>query len=175
MREQENEWTEKKLDRWQAHQKEMGRTDTSATLRPLVEATAQDWLGTNTDPDVLLSVPNLGIDHIGLTVENVRAHVELHAKVLDLLELHVGADVSIDRVELDIENVRVQAMLKVKLEKVVEVVSRVMDTIDENPEILTNLTGGLGRGLEGALAGKSVTQLAEEEDERMKLKGPQGN
>ena len=79
-------------------------------------------------------------------------HVELHAKVLDLLELHVGAQVSIETVEINIENVRVQAMLKVQLHEVYKIVDRVMTTIDENPEILTNLTGGLGKGLEGALA-----------------------
>jgi hypothetical protein len=139
-----------------------GRTDTSATLQPLTEASAQDWLGSNQDPDVMLSVPNLGIDHIGINVENVRAHVELHAKVLDLLELHVGAQVSIDKVEIDIDNVRVQAMLKVKLDKVADIVDRVMQTIDNNPEILTNLTGGLGKGLEGALTGGTGSQEGSE-------------
>lgn len=129
------------------------RTDTSATLEPLTEASAQDWLGSNQDPDVLLAVPNLGVDYIGIKVENIRAHVELHAKVLDLLELHVGAQVSIEEVEIDIENVRVQAMLKVRLDEVYHIVDRVMTTIDNNPEILTNLTKGLGEGLEGALQG----------------------
>lgn len=131
------------------------RTDTSATLQPLTDASPQDWLGSDTDPDVLLSVPNLGIDHIGIKVDNIKADVELHAKVLDLLEIHVGAKVSIDMVEIDIDNVRVQAMLKVKLDKVAEIIDRVMTTIDNNPEILTNLTGGLGKGLEGALQGGS--------------------
>jgi hypothetical protein len=145
----------------------MGRTDTSATLAPLVNASAQDWLGSNQDPDVLLSVPNLGVDHIGLDVDNLRAHVELHAKVLDLLELDVGADVSIDRVHLEIDNVRVQAMLKVKLENVVKIVDRVMDTIDANPEILTNLTAGLGKGLEAGL-GKEHAVAIEESDRRLK-------
>jgi hypothetical protein len=131
------------------------RTDTTATLQPLTEAEPEDWLGSNQDPDVFLSVPNLGVDHIGIKVDNLRAHVELHAKVLDLLELHVGAQVSVETVEIDIENVRVQAILKVKLDKVAEIVDRVMTTIDNNPEILTNLTGGLGRGLEGALSGEA--------------------
>ena len=130
-------------------------------------ATAQDWLGSNQDPDVLLSVPNLGVDHIGLEVDNLRAHVELHAKVLDLLELDVGADVSIDKVELNIENVRVQAMLKVRLDNVVHIVNRVMDTIDANPEILTNLTAGLGKGLEGGL-GKEHAVAIEEGEGRLK-------
>jgi hypothetical protein len=101
---------------------------------------------------VLLSVPNLGIDHIGIKVDNLKAHVELHAKVLDLLELHVGAQVSVDEVEIDIDNVRVQAMLKVKLDKVAEIIDRVMTTIEEHPEILTNLTAGIGEGAKNALS-----------------------
>ena len=151
------------IETWHQHQQDMGRTDTSATLAPLTNASAQDWLGSNQDPDVLLSIPNLGVDHIGLEVDNLRAHVELHAKVLDLLELHVGADASIEKVELNIENVRVQAMLKVKLENVVKIVSRVMDTIDANPEILTNLTAGLGKGLESGLGGRNAVALEETE------------
>jgi hypothetical protein len=142
-------------------EKDGKRTDTSATLAPLTEASAQDWLGSNQDPDVLLAVPNLGVDHIGIKVDNLRAHVELHAKVLDLLELHVGAQVSVDTVEIDIDNVRVQAMLKVRLNEVYKIVDRVMTTIDENPEILTNLTGGLGKGLQGALEGGTSVESDE--------------
>lgn len=113
-------------------------------------------------------MPNLGVDHIGLEVDNLRAHVELHAKVLDLLELDVGADVSIDKVELNIENVRVQAMLKVRLDNVVHIVNRVMDTIDANPEILTNLTAGLGKGLEGGLGQQHAVEI---EKQPGRLKG----
>lgn len=116
--------------------------DTTYTLEPLKEATAQDWLGSNQDPDVLLSVPNLGIDRIKLVVDNVRAHVQLHAEVLDLVKLDVGADVSIDKVDLEIDNVRVQAMLKVKLDKVAEIVEHVVGLLDKNPDILTNLIHG---------------------------------
>jgi len=152
----------------QAHVRASGKQeapDTTATLEPLAYADPQDWLGSNRDPDVMLSVPNLGIDHIGLNVKNVRAHVDLHAKVLDLVELHVGADVSIEEVDLQINNVRVQAMLKVKLEKVREIVGDVVGLLDNHPEILSNLTGGLGRGLEGALSRKpgEADQLSEEE------------
>jgi len=139
------------------------RTDTTGTLAPLTEASPEDWLGSNQDPDVLLSIPNLGVDHIGIKVDNLRAHVELHAKVLDLLEIHVGAQVSVETVEIDIENVRVQAMLKVKLDEVYRIVDRVMTTIDANPEILTNLTGGLGKGLEGALEGKTSVKKGEQD------------
>jgi hypothetical protein len=44
-------------------------------------------------------------------------------------------------------------MLKVKLDEVYKIVDRVMTTIDENPEILTNLTQGVGKGVENALSG----------------------
>lgn len=143
--------------------------DTTATLQPVANAQPEDWLGSNRDPDVMLSVPNVGIDHIGLVVKNVHAHVDLHAKVLDLLELQIGADVGIEEVNLQIDNVRVQAMLKVRLEKVREIVGDVVGLLDRNPEILSNLTGGLGRGLEGALNRKPGNEGEEDQltDEEM--------
>lgn len=163
--------TRKDIESWYERQDEAGRTDTSATLAPLANASAQDWLGSNSDPDVLLSIPNLGVDHIGLEVDNLRAHVELHAKVLDLVELDVGADVSIEKVQLNIDNVRVQAMLKVRLDKVAEILDRVLTTIDRNPEILTNLTAGLGKGLEAGIGKEHATEI-ESQDGR--LKGVEG-
>jgi len=152
----------------QAHVRQSGKLeapDTTATLEPLAYADPQDWLGSNRDPDVMLAVPNIGVDHIGLVVKNLRAHVDLHAKVLDLVELHVGADVSIEEVNLQINNVRVQAMLKVKLEKVRDIIGDVVGLLDKHPEILSNLTGGLGRGLEGALSRKpgEADQLSADE------------
>ena len=125
--------------------------DTTATLQPLA-ADPEMWLGSNGDPDVMLSVPNLGVDRICLGVDDLRAHVDLHAKVLDLLELHVGADVGIRKVELEIDNVRVQAMLKVRLNEVGQIIGKVVELLEHHPEILSNLTSGLGRGLENALS-----------------------
>ena len=126
------------------------------------QASAEDWLGSNRDPDVLLSVPDLGVDRITLDVEDVHARVDLHARVLDIVELHVGATVDLGKVELDIENVRAQAMLKVKLDKVAEIVERVMETIDNNPELITSLTSRVGRGIEelGRGAGQGVREIA---------------
>lgn len=106
------------------------------------EASAEDWLGTNKDPDVMLSVPDLGIDRINLTVEDLEAHVNLHAKVLDIVDLKVGAHVTIKKVELDIQNVHAQAMLKVNLQPVVEIVRELV----EHPEILTKTVQALTSG-----------------------------
>jgi hypothetical protein len=152
--------------------------DTTATLQPVANAQPEDWLGSNRDPDVMLSVPNVGVDHIGLNVKNLHAHVDLHAKVLDLVELHVGADVGIEEVDLQIDNVRVQAMLKVKLEKVREIIGDVVTLLDNHPEILGNLTGGLGRGLEGALSrkqGGEPDQLSDQEKAQLRKLLEQSN
>ncbi|SDS61866.1 hypothetical protein [Actinopolymorpha singaporensis] len=125
------------------------------------DANAQDWLGSNQDPDVLLSVPDLGVDKITLTVEDLQADVDLHARVLQVVDLHVGAHASLGKVDLEIDNVHAQAMLKVKLDKVAEVVDRVLRTIDNNPEIVTSLTAPVGRGVEelGRGAGEGVRAL----------------
>lgn len=112
------------------------------------EADAEDWLGTNQDPDVLLSVPDLSVDKISLSVEELHADVDLHARVLKVVELRVGATVDLRQVQLDIENVRTQAILKVKLDKIREIVDRVLTTIDNNPELITSVTAPVGRAAE---------------------------
>ena len=113
------------------------------------------------DPDVLLDVPQLHVDEIGLEVENLRAKVLLQAEVLDMLKLNVGADVALDRVQLDIKGVDAQALLKVRLDNVAQVVGRVLTTIDRNPQILEHLTEGLGAATEeiGGGAREAVGEL----------------
>ncbi|MCM2579174.1 hypothetical protein [Streptomyces meridianus] len=113
------------------------------------------------DPDVLLDVPQLSVDEITLDVEDLRARVSLRAEVLDLLKLSVGADVSLGSVHLDIKGVEAQALLKVRLDQVVAVVGRVLTTIDRNPQILEQITSGLGAGAEDLAsdAGRAVGEL----------------
>jgi hypothetical protein len=130
--------------------------DTTYTLHPLAEADAADWLGSNQDPDVLLSIPNLGIDRIAVNVENLRAHATLDANVLDIVKLSVGVDVSIDKVEVEIDNVRVQALLKVRLDNVKEIINEVVSLFKEHPEILANLTGGIGEGIRNKMSQADV-------------------
>jgi hypothetical protein len=104
----------------------------------LQAASPQEWLGSNDDPDVMLSVPDLFVGKLTLKVKELRADVDLQARVLDLFDLRVGARVTLGEVELDIENVAAQAMLKVKLDNVAEVVEHVMQAISENPELVTS-------------------------------------
>lgn len=113
--------------------------------------------------DVFLDVPALHVDELDLEVEDLEAHVSLQAEVLDLLKLNVGADVRLGRVELDIKGVDVQAQLKVRLHHVAAIVTRLLTTVDRNPEILEQLTRSAGAAVEnvGAGAGRAVGQLGE--------------
>jgi hypothetical protein len=97
-----------------------------------------------TEPDVLLDVPQLIVDEIALDVEELRARVSLQAEVLDLLKLQVGADVEVRGVHLDIKGVEAQALLKVRLARVAEIINRVLTTIDRNPQILEQLASTVG-------------------------------
>jgi hypothetical protein len=114
------------------------------------------------EPDVLLDVPELRVEEIILEVEDLRAHVSVQANVLNLLKLSVGADVQLGGVHLEIKGVEAQALLKVRLDKIAEIINRVLATIDRNPEIVGQIGGPLGAAageLEGAVGG-SVGEVA---------------
>ncbi|MFF8454272.1 hypothetical protein ACIPQ3_09365 [Streptomyces albidoflavus] len=119
--------------------------------------------GTSGEPDVHLDVPQLHVDEIDLQVEELRAKVSLQAEVLSLLKLNVGADVDLSGVELDIKGVDAQALLNVRLDNVAAIIGRVLATIDRNPQILEQITAGLGATAEnlGEGAGRAVGELGE--------------
>ncbi|HEU5024725.1 MAG TPA: hypothetical protein VFV01_07355, partial [Spirillospora sp.] len=110
------------------------------------------------DPDVLLDVPVVKVDEVELEVEELRADVSLHAAVLDVLSLGVGADVDLGRVSLTLRGVEAQAVLKVRLDNVARIIDRVLETVDANPGLLAGTARGagaaageLGGGAGGAL------------------------
>lgn len=80
------------------------------------------------EPDVLLDIPQLRVEEIILEVEDLRAPVSVQADVLNLLRLSIGADVELGGVHLEIKGVEAQA----RLEKVAEIINRVLSTIDRN-------------------------------------------
>lgn len=94
------------------------------------------------EPDVLLDVPQLKVDEIGMEVENLHARIALEARLGPLLQLYVGADVVIDKVALEIKGVDAQAQLKARLDNVFSILDRTLATVDENPELLTELAQG---------------------------------
>jgi hypothetical protein len=142
-----------------AEQEDVGQEDVEEDAE--YDGGALGAASADAQPDVLLDVPVVEVEEITLEVEDLRAQVSLRAEVLSLLTLHVGADVSLGRVSLGIKGVHAVAKLTVRLDKVAAVVDRVMMTIDNNPQILTDLTRGLGKALEdvGGGAGKALEEV----------------
>ena len=91
---------------------------------------------TTPNRDVILEIPELSVDSIGLTVSDVRAHVALDANAMNLVQLTAGVDVCIKKVQLGIVGVMAEAYLYVDLDNVAKIVNRVVQTLDRNPQIL---------------------------------------
>lgn len=132
----------------------------------LLEATEDAQSGERGEPDVLLDVPRLAVEEIALEVENLHARISLEARLADLVQLHVGADVRVERVALEIKGVEAQAQLTARLDRVLAIIERALDTVDKNPELLAELSrsvqdaaGGLGDAV--GQTGETAGELAE--------------
>jgi pyruvate/2-oxoglutarate dehydrogenase complex dihydrolipoamide acyltransferase (E2) component len=102
-----------------------------------------------------LDVPTLQVEEIDLEVEDLQLHVSLQAQLADFVKLSAGVNAHLGRVKLAIKGVEAQARLKVRLEGVLNTLTRALDTIDANPQVL----GAAARGA-GQLGGQ--TQRTEE-------------
>lgn len=108
--------------------------------------------------DVILEVPELSVDSIGLEVDNLRAHLSLDAQVASLVMLNAGVDVAIERVNLRIEGVLAEVYLYVDLDNVAHIVDRALATLENNPEILEQLlaTVDTAVGVAGRVGGTAL-------------------
>jgi len=125
----------------------------SVTQRPRtqsgrVQASAQ---GFTPNRDVILEIPELSVDSIGLTVSDVRAHVSLDANAMNLVQITAGVDVGIKKVQLAIVGVYGEAYLYVDLDNVTRIVDRVVTTLDRNPKILTQVLAAVDTTVNAAL------------------------
>ena len=114
------------------------------------QPTAQRYAGTtSTTPnrDVILEIPELSVDSIGLTVSDVRAHVALDANAMNLVQVTAGVDVGIKKVQLGIVGVLAEAYLYVDLDNVAKIVNRVVQTLDRNPQILIQVLKTVDTGV----------------------------
>jgi hypothetical protein len=107
--------------------------------------------------DVILEVPELSVDSIGLTVKDVRAHVSLDANAMNLVQITAGVDVYIKQVQLGIVGVFAQAFLYVDLDNVARIVDRVVMTLDRNPDILGQVLRTVDTAV-GSLTGQQPPQ-----------------
>jgi hypothetical protein len=114
--------------------------DTAQARRPATQRIAPSGsTGLTPNRDVILEIPELSVDSIGLTVQDVRAHVSLDANAMNFVQITAGVDVGIRKVQLSITGVLAEAYLYVDLDNVARIVDRVVLTLDRHPEILTQV------------------------------------
>lgn len=90
-------------------------------------------------PDVLLDIPNLSVDELTIEVNNLQVDIALDARLANLLKLTAGANASIDQVKIGIKGVQAQATLIVRLDNVRAIIERTLQTLDNNPQLVTQL------------------------------------
>ncbi len=111
------------------------------------------------DPaDVTLEIPNLSVEQITLTVDDLQARLSLDARVANLVQLTAGADVHIGNVSLEITGVQAEVYLQVYLDNVTAIVTRALDLLESNPEIIETLGSTLNTtvGTVGDVAGQAL-------------------
>jgi YD repeat-containing protein len=90
-------------------------------------------------PDVLLDIPNLSVDEINIEVNNLQVDISLDARLANLLKLTAGAQASIDQVKIQVKGVQATATLVVRLDNVRAIIERTLQTLDNNPQLVTQL------------------------------------
>jgi hypothetical protein len=139
----------------------MGAAPASAQQPTPQQPTAQRayTATTSTTPnrDVILEIPELSVDSIGLTVADVKAHVALDANAMNLVQVTAGVDVGIKKVQLGIVGVLAEAYLYVDLDNVAKIVNRVVQTLDRNPQILIQVLKTVDTGV-NAITGQPPQQ-----------------
>lgn len=116
------------------------------------------------DPDVLLDVPVVKVEELNLDVEELKARVALRTRLADLLDIEVGVDLSLTNVSLETKGVEAEARLKARLENVDSMIHRTLASVDENPELIKDLTAmseASSRGREGAGGGPQLPSAGE--------------
>lgn len=112
-------------------------------------------------PDVVLDIPNLSVEQLTIEVNNLRVNLALEARLANLLHLSAGANASIDNVRIDLRGVRAQATLLVRLDNVRAIIERTLQTLDNNPQIVTQLLSTVDNavGTVGGVANNSVNTV----------------
>ncbi|MFI7279648.1 hypothetical protein ACIBOV_05205 [Micromonospora chersina] len=114
--------------------------------------------GGESEPDVLLDIPEVTVDQIRLSVEGLDADLSLRARLANLLQLDAGVRVHVEGVELDVTGVSAEALLKVRLEKLVQILDRALSTIDRNPHLIDALARSVGGSIDDV--NRAAQQLA---------------
>jgi hypothetical protein len=119
-------------------------------------------------PDVEIHVPELDIDRLEITLENLRAHVDVDATIgregNEFLNISVGINARIDSAQILLEDVQAEAHVIAFLDDVRVIVVRALEVLDHHPEILTGLVD-VPIPVPGPVGGRGLQEPAERGNE----------
>jgi hypothetical protein len=94
-------------------------------------------------PDVEIHVPELDIDRLEITLENLFAHVDVDATIgrpgNEFLNISIGVNARIDSAQIVLEDVQAEAHVIAYLDDVRVIALRALEVLDHHPQILTGL------------------------------------
>jgi hypothetical protein len=94
-------------------------------------------------PDVEIHVPELDIDRLEITLENLVARVDVDATIgrpgNEFLNISIGVNARIDSAQIVLEDVEAEAHVIAYLDDVRVIAVRALEVLDHHPEILTGL------------------------------------
>ena len=94
-------------------------------------------------PDVEIHVPELDIDRLEITLENLVARVDVDATIgrpgNEFLDISIGVNARIDSAHIVLEDVEAEAHVIAFLDDVRVIALRALEVLDHHPEILTGL------------------------------------
>src|SRR5829696_1544865 len=94
-------------------------------------------------PDVEIHVPELDIDRLEITLENLVARVDVEATIgregNEFLNISIGVNARLDSAQIVLEDVQAEAHVIAFLDDVRIIALRALEVVDHHPEILTGL------------------------------------
>src|SRR5215211_1382303 len=115
-------------------------------------------------PDVEIHVPELDIDRLEITLENLRAHVDVDATIgregNEFLNISIGVNARLDSAQIVLEDVQAEAHVIAFLDDVRIIVVRALEVLDHHPEILTGLVD-MPIPVPGPVGGRGLQEPAE--------------
>ena len=94
-------------------------------------------------PDVEIHVPELDIDRLEITLENLVARVDVAVTIgrpgNEFLDISVGINARLDSAQIVLEDVQAEAHVIAFLDDIRIIALRALEVLDHHPEILTGL------------------------------------
>jgi hypothetical protein len=119
-------------------------------------------------PDVEIHVPELDIDRLEITLENLRAHVDVDATIgrpgNEFLNISIGVNARIDSAQIVLEDVQAEAHVIAYLDDVRVIALRALEVLDHHPEILTGLVE-LPSPVPGPVGARGLQEPAKRDEE----------